>query len=348
MKKIGLWIFVILVVSTYCSCVTAENKPDMFGIYVASIDGNNFKKILSDPYREMNHVRVSPDGELITFTRFNKKNIFSQLAEEEDGYLNTQIMIATIDGQKVTALTPEGKYNINANSYWTPDSKGLVYMSNDNPDKRTLTLKRIDLKLRKSETISPSSLSWVSDPHQLGNKITFPAADDINGIRAIWEYNLESKKLKRITTPVLYNKGKMVEEPPPGDSDPKWSPDGKMIALTRHHGDSTFENIVVDLTTGKELSISPRGAIDVMPEWSSDGKLLVFWHVNMKNFSEIGLYTIKPNGKNRTMIPLPPGYHFKMPAFFPNDGSSPNARIIFTGKYVPVIGNPTIISINVK
>jgi len=38
----------------------------------------------------MNHVRVSPDKTLITYTRFNQCKHFGGLAEEEDGYLNTQ------------------------------------------------------------------------------------------------------------------------------------------------------------------------------------------------------------------------------------------------------------------
>lgn len=337
MKKLLSAVLVLFLAVSFCSCTTAKTHPETFGIYISSINGDNFKQILSDPYREMNHVRVSPDREKITFTRFNKRKALGGLAEEDDGYLNTQIMIANTDGTGAINLTPEGEHNINVNSYWTPDGNGLVYMSNDNPDKRTITLKHININTRKITTISPPSFSWVSDPHQVGERIVFPAAKNIQDIRAIWDLNFNSKEVKQLTYPKIRGKGKTATNPPPGDSDPKLSPDGKKLALTRHHGDLSFENIIVDLETGKEKSLSSPGVVDVMPEWSSDGKLLTFWHVDMKTVSNVGIYTVKPNGDDRRKIPLPPGYHFKMPAFFPGDGSKPEARIIFSGKYVPQI-----------
>ncbi len=336
-KSIARFLVLSIITCGLLSCASAQDKPDIFGIYVSRLDGGGFKQILSDPYREMNHVRVSPDGKRITYSLFNDKKLISGLAEEDNGYLNTQIVIADIDGTGATSLTPEGKYEINVNSYWTPDGQGLVYMSNNNEDKRTLSLKYLDLGTRKENTISTPGLAWVFDPFMVGGKLVFPAADRMEDTRAIWMLDLETGAVKQVTVPRISTKGKKVANPPPGDSDPKFSPDGARLAFTRHHGDLSFENIILDLSTGRETSISEPGVVDVMPEWSSDGKLLTFWHVDMKDFSKIGIYTVEASGKNRKKIPLPPGYHFKMPAFFPNDGSGPDARIIFTGKYVPQI-----------
>ena len=311
-------------------------NADQFGIYTSNLNGKNLKLVIADPYREMNHVRVSPDKQFITFTRFNNRKIISGFAEEEDGYTDTEIMIAAIDGTGLKSLTPTGNNLINVNSYWTPDGKSILYMSNDNPDKTKIQFKRIDLATRKVVTMSPADLPWVSDPHQVGNHIVFPAARDVKEVRSIWLMKVGSQKADQITHPVISVKGPL-KDPLPGDSDPKLSPDGTEVAFTRHFGNGNFHNIVLNLATGKEKDLSVAVTVDVMPEWSSDGRLLTFWHVNLKKIKDIGIYTIKPDGSGRTKIPLPYGYFFRMPAFFPGEGSGSDARVIFSGKRVPQI-----------
>jgi hypothetical protein len=96
-----------------------------------------------------------------------------------------------------------------------------------------------------------------------------------------------------------------------------------------------IHTIIVDLKTGKETDISKGITMDVMPEWSSDGKLLIFWHGDPKTPPNSGLYTIRPDGSERKRVPLPRGYLYRMPAFFPGEGSSDKTRIIFTGKKMP-------------
>jgi hypothetical protein len=48
-----------------------------------------------------------------------------------------------------------------------------------------------------------------------------------------------------------------------------------------------------------------------------------------------GLWTLRPDGRDRRMIPLPRGYLHKHPNFFPEDGSSGQAQIIFAAKIDP-------------
>ncbi len=347
--RFALFAAMLFILAFFAGCKSASvaqthqcgvnSANDIFGIYSSTITGKNFKCIITDPYRELNHVRVSPDRRMITFTRFNKKKLFSGLAEEKNGYTDTEIMIANIDGTGIKSLTGHSKFIVNVNSYWTPDGKGLIYMSNDNPDKKTLRIKYIDLKTHKITNITPAYLPWVSDPQMVKDKLVFPASRsaDKSAVRSIWIMNLKKKEARQLTRPDRIRLGKKRGLPPAGDSDPKLSPDGKKVAFTRHMGDGSFHTIVMDLTTGRERDLSEPGAIDVMPEWSSDGRLLTYWHVDMKNLSKIGIYVIRPDGSGRRQVPLPKGYHFKMPSFFPGDGSGPNARIIFSGKKVPQI-----------
>jgi hypothetical protein len=67
-------IIILLLISVLgCEAKNQVKTPDVFGIYISTLDGENRKMIISDHYREMNHVRVSPDKKWITFTRFNKR-----------------------------------------------------------------------------------------------------------------------------------------------------------------------------------------------------------------------------------------------------------------------------------
>ena len=72
-----------------------------------------------------------------------------------------------------------------------------------------------------------------------------------------------------------------------------------------------------------------------MPEWSSDGELLIFWHIFWDTPEKVKakyteLHTMKPDGTERTKIPIPEEYKPEIVAFFPGEGSDDNTRIIFT------------------
>jgi len=99
----------------------------------------------------------------------------------------------------------------------------------------------------------------------------------------------------------------------------------------RYFGEVRFHVFIIDIQTGREknISINPD-FVDGFPGWSSDGKLLAYRHMDLLNKAEAGIYTIKPDGTGMKKIPLPPGYWYNVQiSFFPGDGSSPDARIIF-------------------
>jgi len=146
--------------------------------------------------------------------------------------------------------------------------------------------------------------------------------------------NADGTNARQLTHPVIPESAKKFSLPP-GDADPKFSPDGTKVALMRHIGIADWHIIIVDVKTGQERDISKGVTCDAMPEWSSDGKLLIFWSADQKNLNKTELYTIRPDGTERKKIPLPPGYIYSMPAFFPGEGSGEKARIIFSAKKVP-------------
>ena len=77
--------------------------------------------------------------------------------------------------------------------------------------------------------------------------------------------------------------------------------------------------------------------VDGVPEWSSDGRRLIYWHANLKELKKSGLYTMDPDGRDRRRIPLPGGHFYTMPAFFPGEGSGDSARIIFSAQKNPLL-----------
>lgn len=313
--------------------------PKSFGIYTSTLDGKNFTEIVTDPKREINHTRVSHDHKWITFTRYNKFR--NGIAVEENGYEETEIVICRLDGSDLQVLVPAKKGCVNGNGHWMLNDEGIIYVSTDTPDKMP-RLFVIDIKTKKRTPIPLESKYLPTDPHIVEDMIVFPAKTRAMNKTAIFMMKKDGTALKRIT-----NVPNMAE------NDPKLSPDKSKVVIFRNViSQSPFpairgkewHTIVLDLKTGKEKDISPPGTIDGVAEWSSDGKLLVLWQLNMaemikrvKSLSPTDpipapvadLFSVRPDGSERRRVPLPDGY-YTMPAFFPGTGSDIDAKIIFS------------------
>jgi hypothetical protein len=86
---------------------------------------------------------------------------------------------------------------------------------------------------------------------------------------------------------------------------PKWSPDGAMIAFSRHHE----LNVINTDGSGEENLVtvkSTKGVTDVWGyHWSPDSKYLVYtiWERNLHNWAtKTTIYTIKPDGSSNSAI----------------------------------------------
>ncbi len=307
-----------------------KNVPEFFGIATSSLSGGKLKVILKDPKREMNHARVSNDHKWITFTRYNKLNR-KGVAVEEGGYENTEIMLCRIDGSELQTLVPPKKGVINGNGNWTPDNKGIVYVSTDNPEKKPQILV-IDIATRKISRLPVPEKYYPTDPHMVGNLLVYPAKTRRFRQNRIFLMQSDGTHVKQLT---------LREARSMGDHDPKLSPDKSKVALLRRYGKKEWHIVVVNVETGMEKDLSmPFVAedADLVPEWSSDSRLLVYFHLNWKApIHTNGLYTIRPDGTGRRKIPLPKGYFYTMPAFFPGTGSGKDAQIIFSVRKLPGI-----------
>lgn len=303
----------------------ASKTPALFGIYTARLDGSDVQTIMTSADRELTHPRVSPDGSRIVLTRYNNRGADGK-ATEAQGYENTEIMILNLDGSGLETVIAPKPGVIASNGCWTPDGKGLIYISTDTPDRRP-EIRLVDLETRRiSRMPTPPGLS-VSDPHWVGDELVFPVKGERSD--ALWTMKADGSRAHQVTHPANARKPGSAE--PYGDFDPKLSPDGSRVAFMRIYSGSAWQVMVLDLNTGTERDLTTGGVIEGLPTWSSDGKRLLYRHIDLKKPEETGLYTMTPEGSDRKMVPLPRGFLYNHASFYPGDASSQGDRLIYTG-----------------
>jgi len=335
-----------------------------FGLYTANLDGSNMKLLISDPYREMNHARVSPNGQWVTFSRFNNVGEDGCATEMGEGFLNTEVVVMAIDGTRLKSLSkPSPKKSI-INSYWVTDNS-LLYMYLTEGAK-SLEIRKVyfdkNMNIINEERLNIPDHLGVGDPSQVGEKVVFAVASFLEEyklfgydfpekdgiISGIWIMNEDGTDLHPLTILrdhsgdiIIRRKGKTA------DSDPKLSPDGTKVVFQRRTiydewNDKDKHNwhiYVVDVDSPMtEVDISAQHLVgpfvysaDAMSEWL-DNQTIVFWCIDVTNPSDqkYEVCTMKYDGSERKKIPLPEEYDYRMPAPFPGEGSGEDARIIFT------------------
>jgi hypothetical protein len=315
------------------SSETQRRDPaDKFAIYANTLGGANPVLLLSDPQREINHARVSPDGTRFVFTRYNRRNRDGE-ALETTSYLQTEIVICRIDGGGCSVAVPPRAGIVAANANWSPDGRQLMFVTNDRPSHRP-GVSFLDLASGVATPVPMPEGLEIADPNEQAGLLVV-AGKPASGLRISRIYLMDPKTgaVRPVSNPVLSNLREM--DPPLGDHDPKLSPDGRRVAAMRHFDTDDWGIVVIDLATGAERDLSGPHPVDAVPEWSGDGQSLIFWHVERGDIRQSGLYTMRPDGSERRRIPLPHGSFYTMPAFFPGQGSGPGARIIYSTKGDP-------------
>lgn len=167
----------------------------------------------------------------------------------------------------------------------------MIWLSTDNPQRQP-QLMRIDLASGKITRIPTPPKLNTSDPHVVGEQIVFPVV--ASELDVLWVMNLDGTNSRQLTYP-KFSSDLPRSKFAPGDYDPKLSPDGREVAFMRLFGEEGWRIFVVDTATGHERDLSGPTRIDALPDWSSNGKLLLFWHVNKENMAASGLYTMRPD-----------------------------------------------------
>jgi Tol biopolymer transport system component len=291
------------------------------------------KILINSSWQEMSHPRVSPDGEWVTFTRYNMKDS-DGIAQEANGYLLTEIMIMKSDGTDVKTLVPKMNDTMNANSSWTPDGNHLLYVTTDTPN-GTPAIAKIHIYSKERTFIKTPKDAIVSDPNQCGEWICFPLREANHSQQNIWVMKEDGSEVYQLTKETIIQRHENMEFLL-GDYDPHFSPDAQEIAFMRYYGGTEWHLVVIDLETGQDKDLTENRisnlplCADTTATWSPDGKTILFRHIELPSIEKIGLYTSSPDGTNRVQLPLPDGYFFgTISSFYPSTSSSNQDKIIF-------------------
>ena len=330
----------VLIAASWQNIVAASplffgyRSTDLFGIYTARLDGMQFRAVLVDAKREMSHARVSPDCKHITFTRYNRI-LKDGIAEEAgSGYLHTEVVVANIDGSNQRSIEAVGPLILNANSSWI-DNDTIIYVHRS--DLTSLPELRIYRLSSNSNSRLPTPLELaVSDPHCVANKVIFPVIpiSENSGVCQLWTMDLDGKEIRQLTKAKIKPTSSRFDFKL-GDYDLWLSPDATTAVFMRYFGGMDWRIYTARLIDGSELPLTKPGVPSGIPKWASDGKLIIYVCWDRSALEKLGLYTITPAAAQNRKIPLPPGFLYTHPSFFPNTGSSNDAKIIFSARRVP-------------
>jgi dipeptidyl aminopeptidase/acylaminoacyl peptidase len=270
----GQW--VAYVVAT----IDAKEDKGSTHIWMVGYDGKNDRQITFSTDSESSP-RWSPDGKYLSFT--------SSRPGKAKG---SQVWLLDRSGGEAYQLT-ELKGRLQGYE-WSPDSKRLALVIGD-PDPEA----------EASASPSPGGPPKPPKPIVIDR---YRYKQDGQGYLLsgrhsyVYLYDIAAKKLDRLT------KSKWDE------SSPSWSTDGARIAFMSNHADDpdrdpSAQLFVADATAGateKQLTPAENRASRARPEWSADGKWLVFTEGDEKKFG---------------------AYNMEHLVFVPADGSGAPTRV---------------------
>ena len=265
------------------STIDAKEDKSNTHIWLVAYDGTNDRQITFSNDSE-NAPRWSPDGKYLAFTSSRPG---------KQGVRGSQVWLLDRNGGEAFQLT-ELKGRLQGYE-WSPDSKRLALVIGDPdpdaPDPTATPAPGTPPKPPKPIVIDRYRYKQDVQGYLLTGRHTY-----------IYLFDIATKKLERLT------KSKWDE------SSPSWSPDGTRIAFMSNHADDPDRDpaaqlYVVDAKPGsieKLLTTEANRANRARPEWSRDGKWIVFLEADEKKY---GAYSMD---------------HL---VFVPSDGSAPPSRV---------------------
>jgi len=174
---------------------------------------------------------------------------------------------------------------------WSPDGARIAFFSDDagNFDVYVMRSDGADPERLTSDPADDVSPGWSAD----GKRIAFVSERD--GNTDLYVADLDGSHERRLTTS------------PAPDEAFSWAPGGDRITYVSYRHGAEPENIgigdaevfVVDARTGETRNLSRNRAWDGDPDWSPDGRWIVF----TRRTDHAEIYVMRPDGSRQEMLP---------------------------------------------
>lgn len=214
-------------------------EPTEIVIYAPSDEKVNTRRRMNYN-RHATEIEPSPDGKQIAFAV--KGEIF--LVETEKGG----------DAKRLTEslAVREGDF------WWSPDGKRLAFVSNATGNEQIYT---IEIETKKIKRLTQSAYNDTTPQYSPDGKwIAFKRGPFGLGLYLIPAEGGAERAL--------------VTDPEIGDF--RWSPDSKWIAYNRRDPTSTWDIWIVNIQTGEKHNVTRYPGWNGNPQWTQDGKYLLF------------------------------------------------------------------------
>ncbi len=211
---------------------------------------------------------ISPNGEYVAF--FSEKNVFT-----------LDLFIANTEkGETIRSLTSSNRntdidgYNfLESMGTWSPDSRYFAYVAVTKGESRILVA---DMRRpRRTREISVPGVPFLNNPSWSPDGEYMVMTGLVDGKNDLYLYSMDSKEVVQLTSDMR------------SYVHPSWSPDGRYIVFSTDKpqpGDESGNpgyklNLgLIDTENNNEITVLPlfRGADNVNPEFSADGKSIYF------------------------------------------------------------------------
>lgn len=175
---------------------------------------------------------------------------------------------------------------------WSPDGSRIVFVSNRDGDDELYVMSRDGRDVRQLTRNRRSDLTPRWSPN--GKLIAFASDRARPGEHELWLVNADGTGPRRLVGTVAHPTRQDTQ------LSPTWSPDGRRLIFSMTVADGNPELFVVrvDGTGLRRLTVT-RGSTEVlgddtMPDWSSDGRSVVF--VSNREGRSSDLWMMRPSG----------------------------------------------------